>query len=174
MKTRTAVAVLLLLACPAIGFAQKPKAVKPVVVRHDKTVDFTKFRTYSYQQGQPAILKDVDARIVADLEAQLQAVGLTRAPEGSGDVVVTYYSVTRTDVDLATFDRQEPAAGTQRKMAETYTVGTLVVDVKPADAAAPAWRVKIDEVLAGDAAAQLKTVDGAVAAIFSVYPTRAK
>jgi hypothetical protein len=172
-KTRFAVAVLLVLAVAVPGFAQKkPAAPKAVVVHQDKTVDFTKFHTYSYEKGQPAIIKQGDERVVAGIEAQLKELGLTKAASGPGDVVVTYYSVTRTDVDLSTFDKAEPARGEQRKPAETYKVGTLVVDVKPAAAKQPAWRAKIEGVMKGDEATQLAAIDKAVVALFGVYPTR--
>ncbi len=174
LKTRIAVAAVLLMACPVLAVAQKPATVarKASVVHLDKAVDFAKFRTYSYQVGHPAILKDVDDRIVAGIEAQLKQLGLTRAESGPGDVTVTYYSVTRTDVDLATFDKAEPAQGTERKPAQTFKVGTLVVDVKAGDRATPAWRAKVEGALEGDAAAQMKTVDEAVVAAFRLYPTR--
>ncbi len=168
MRTRIALVILLALACAAPTFAQAKKAT---VVHIDKTVDFAKFHTYSLEMGQPAIVKEVDARIVADIEAELKALGLMKASSGSGDIIVTYYSVTRTDVNLATFDEQ-PKAGAQRKSAETYKVGTLVVDVKPASKATPAWRAKVEGVLKGDPATQLRTVDQAVIGIFFVYPTR--
>ncbi len=174
MKGHIAVAAWLVLACPLLGAAPKPPTGKPVVVQVDKGVDFTAFRTYSYEAGYPAMVKEVDARIVADIEAQLAALGLTRAASGPGDVVVSYFSVMRTDVDLASFDARAPQAGTERKAAETFKVGTLVMNVKAASTGKVAWRAKIEGVLTGDTAAQLAVIDGAVASVFNVYPTRTK
>ncbi len=51
-------------------------------------------------------------------------------------------------------------------------VGTLVVDVKAASTGNVAWRAKVDDVLKGDAAAQLAVVDQAVTKLFELYPTR--
>jgi hypothetical protein len=170
MKTRIAAAVLLVLLCPVLGVAQK--AMVPTVVHLDKTVDFTTFHTYSYEPSHPAILKEVDARIVAGIEAQLKALGLTKAASGKGDIVVTYHSVSRTDVDLSTFDKVEPAPGGERKAAQTLKVGTLAVDVNAASTGKLAWRGKVEKVFSGDAATQLKTVDEAVVAVFGVYPTK--
>jgi Domain of unknown function (DUF4136) len=171
IKTRILVVAFLVLALPVLGIAQKPTA-KASVVHQDQTTDFAKFKTYSLETGQPAIIKEVDARIVSDIEAQLTALGLTKATSGPGDVIVTYYSVTRTDVDLATFDKAEPKPGAPRKPAQTFKVGTLVVDVKPSVKATPAWRAKVEDVLKGDTATQMKTVDEAVVAAFGIYPTR--
>jgi hypothetical protein len=170
MKTRIAVVVVMLaLLCPGLVLAQK---LVPTVVQQDKTVDFTTFRTYSYEASHPAILKEVDARIVVDIEKELAALGLTKAATGKGDVVVTYHSVTRNDVDLATFDTKQPAAGGERKAAETLKIGTLAVDVKVASTGKLAWRAKVERVFSGDKAAQLNGVDYAVAEVFTVYPTK--
>ncbi len=172
MKTRTLVACLLVLICPVLAFAQKTPAPKASVVHRDKTVDFAKFKTYSYEKGQPAIRQDVDARIFATIEAQMAALGLTKAMSGPGDVIVTYYSVTRTDVDLATFDKNQPATGKLRTPAQTFSVGTLVVDLKLGESRASAWRAKVEGALKGDAAAQLDSIDKAVVAAIDLYPTR--
>jgi len=169
MRTRLAVALLIALLIPVLGLAQKA----PTVMQLDKAVDFATFHTYSYEPGHPAILKEVDARVVAGIEAQMAAVGLTKAAAGKGDVVVTYHTVTRTDVDLSTFDNVQPQAGGERKPAETLKIGTLVVDVKSTAAGKLAWRAKVEQVFAGSPAAQLKAVDEAVVAVFSVYPTKA-
>jgi hypothetical protein len=138
----------------------------------DKAVDFTKFQAYSYEPAHPAILKEADARVVAGIEAQMAALGLTKAASGKGDVVVTYHSVTRNDVDLSTFDTAQPAAGAERKAAETLKIGTLVVDVKAAATGKVVWRAKVERAFVGDTATQLKTIDEAVVAVFGVYPTK--
>jgi hypothetical protein len=165
--------VLLLVMCPALAIGQTPGAPKPVVVRLDKSVDFSTFHTYSYKPSHAAMVKEVDARIVAAIEAQLRALGLTpAAPGAAADVTVTYHSVMRTDADLSTFDEVQPASGAQRKPTETYRVGTLAVDVIPSGKTAPAWRAKADGVLKGSTEAQIKVIDDTVAALFGVYPTK--
>lgn len=170
MKTRIAtVVVVLAVLCAGLAVAQK---LTPTVVQQDKTADFTAFHTYTYQAGHPAILKDVDARVVAGIEKELAALGLTKATTGQGDVVVTYHSVTRTDVDLSTFDGAKPAAGGERKAAQTLKIGTLAVDVKTAATGTLVWRAKVERVFSGDAATQMAAVDDAVSAVFGVYPTR--
>ncbi len=172
MKTRTVSVCMIGAICTVVAFAQKTAAPKASVVHRDKAVDFATFKTYSYETGQPAIRQDVDARIVGTIEAQMAALGLTKAMSGPGDVLVTYYSVTRTDVDLATFDKKQPEAGKQRTPAQTFTVGTLVVDVKLAGNRASVWRAKVEGALKGDADTQVDSIDKAVVAAFDLYPTR--
>jgi hypothetical protein len=170
MKTRIAVVVVMLaMLWPGLALAQK---VVPAVVQQDKTVDFTAFHTYSYEASHPAILKEVDARVVAGIEKELAGLGLTKATSGKGDVVVTYHTVSRNDVDLSTFDNAPPAAGGERKAAEVLKVGTLVVDARAGSTGKLAWRAKVERVFAGDQATQMKTVDEAVVAAFTVYPTK--
>ncbi len=170
MKRRiVAVIAALVMVCAGLALAQK---LAPTVVQHDKTVDFAAFHTYSYEPSHPAILKEVDARVVADIEKELAALGLTKAASGKGDVIVTNHSVARDDVDLATFDEKQPASGGERKAAQTVKVGTLAVDVKVASTGKLAWRAKVERAFSGDKTAQLNGIDYAVTEVFRVYPTR--
>jgi hypothetical protein len=171
MKTRIASLVGLAVLMAVFGAAQTPP-ILPKVVQQDKAVDFASFHTYTYDASHPAMLKEVDARVVAAMETELASLGLTKATTGKGDIVVTYHTVTRNDVDLSTFDNTPPAAGAERKAADTLKIGTLVVDVKAAASGKLAWRAKVERAFVGDKATQLKTVDEAVKMVFTVYPTR--
>ncbi len=163
MRTRIAAAlVLAALLCPVAGFGQTAR-----VVQQDETIDVTKFRTYSYVPGHPAILKEVDQRILAAIDTQLGAKGLKKVPSG-GDAVISYHAVQRQDVDLSTFDNQK-AAG---QAASTLKVGTMAVDLKDAATGKLAWRAKVEDVLRGDQAAQLATIEKAIAALFEKYPKK--
>jgi hypothetical protein len=164
MTARIAALTLAVLMCPVPGMTQTAQ-----VMQQDKTVDVTKFRTFSYQVGHPAFLKEVDQRIVAGIEAQLVARGLTKAASGPGDVIVTYHSVQRTDLDLAATDKQARATGGTAEPV-LLKVGTLAVDLKEAGTGKLVWRARIDDVLSGDQAAQMGTVDKCIVALFQWYP----
>jgi hypothetical protein len=170
MKTRIASFVALAGLVAVLGLAQT--AIPPKVMQQDKAIDFASFRTYTYEASHPAILKEVDARVLAAIEKQMAALGLTKATTGPGDIVVTYHTVTRNDVDLATFDNKAPALGAERKPAETLKIGTLVVDASVPATGKLAWRARVERAFAGDQGTQLKTVDEAVASVFTVYPTK--
>jgi len=162
MKTRIASAlVLAALLCPVAARAQTAQ-----VVQHDKTIDVGKFKTYSVETGHPAILEEVDRRILAGLETQLAAKGLTKVASGPADAIVTYHAVQRQDVDLDTFDKAK-AAGQPAAMLK---IGTMAVDLKDAATGKLAWRAKVEDVFRGDTAAQLATLDKAIAALFEKYP----
>ena len=59
-----------------------------------------KAKTYSWTASQPSHIKTIDAQIVAAVDRELSALGFTKAESGKGDVLATYASVSRTDVDL--------------------------------------------------------------------------
>src|SRR5512138_3250352 len=79
------------------GSAQAPKY--GVTVTPEKGVDYSKFKTYAWTKGQPANTQAIDAQIVAAVDRELAALGMTKAASNP-DVLVTYYSVSRTDVDV--------------------------------------------------------------------------
>jgi hypothetical protein len=169
MKTFMSTLCVLALAIPVVAVAQKPKEPVTVsLIQHDAATDFTKFKTYSWTRGHAAIDPTVDAQIVAAIDTQLAAKGLTRAEKS--DVVVCYHSVERVDVDLATFD-ENPAPGAARRVAQTVRVGTLVVDLKSATTNALVWRAKAEGVTSNLPAANRPAfLNGAVAKLFALYP----
>jgi len=163
MRTRIA-ALALAASCGAVpALAQTAQ-----VLKQDKSIDVASFKTFSYQVGHAALLKEVDQRIQAGIEAQLVARGLQKAASGPGDLVYTYHSIQRQDVDLATVDKKGP--GGEKLEPTILKVGTLALDLKEGSTGKLAWRGKIEGVLTGDHAAQLETVDKAIAALFEKYP----
>jgi hypothetical protein len=102
----------------AVLCAQTPTYGVTVTVA--KGVDPAKFKTYSWIKGGPSPDKTVDAQIVAAIDRELPGVGLTKTASGKPDVLVTYYSLRRTDVNL---EAKPDSAGRQPQ----YPVGSLMV-----------------------------------------------
>jgi hypothetical protein len=145
--------------------AQMPKY--GVTVTADKQVDFAKFKTYSWTQGQPSPIKAIDAHVMAAVDRELGTLGLTKATAGSGDVLATYYSLSRTDVDLK---GKADSAGAYPQ----YWVGTLVVALlDPADRRR-LLRLRIDKPIEAERAKLEAGIDSAVVALFAKYPTRGR
>src|SRR5580765_7848810 len=112
-----------LAAAPAA--AQMPKY--GVTVEADKNLDYTVFKTYSWTEGHPSSDKGIDARVIAAVDRELSALGMTKATSGPGDVLATYYSLSRTDVDTK-------AKADSKGVRPEQSVGTLVVALlDPAD-----------------------------------------
>ena len=143
--------------------AQMPKY--GVTVEAEKGVDFSKFKTYSWTQGQPSPLKTIDAQITGAVDRELAALGMSKAASGPGDVLVAYYSVSRTDVDLKA---RPDAKGLQPQ----YSVGTLMVALLEPKSRNRLLRLRADKPIDGDTGKLEPVINSAVAEMFTQYPTR--
>ncbi|HVH27234.1 MAG TPA: DUF4136 domain-containing protein [Vicinamibacterales bacterium] len=136
-----------------------------IAVTAEKDVDFAKFKTYSWMAGQPSAIKAVDAQIVAAVDRELAGLAMKKATSGPGDVVVSYYSLSRTDVDL----KAKPDAKGARP---GYSVGSLgVVLLEPASRRR-LLQLRVDEPIETQAEELAATIDRVVAEMFAKYPTR--
>ena len=149
----------------AVVPAQMPKY--GVTVEAEKNVDFAKFKTYSWTKGQPSAVKTIDARITAAVDRELAALGMTKAASGPGDVLLAYYSVTRTDVNL----KAKPDA---KGLQPQYSVGTLMVALLDKDSRNRLLRLRIDKPIDTDTTQLDAAIDSAVTEMFTKYPTRTK
>ena len=134
-----------------------------VTITVAKGVDPAKFKTYSWIKGGPSPDKTVDAQIVAAIDRELPGVGLTKAASGKPDVLVTYYSLRRTDVNL---EAKPDSAGRQPQ----YPVGSLMD---------PGTRKRVvqlrtDKPLELEPAKLEAGINAAVTEMFAKYPTRQK
>src|SRR4051812_7425439 len=107
----------LCVAFAAVAAAQTSQSKYGVTVKAEKNVDFAKFASYSWSPGRPSPDKTIDTQVIAAVDRELAALGMTKATSGQGDVLVTYYSTSRTDVDVkgkanATGARPQYSVGT--------------------------------------------------------------
>jgi hypothetical protein len=131
-----------------------------------KPAALTKARTYTWTVGRPSFNKKIDAAIVAAVDRELLARGLTKAAEGTGDVTVAYSSLSRTDVDT----KNAPKEGAARE----FDVGTLVVNMANPANRESLFQVRVDTPFTRDAAVLEGEINTAVAAIFAKYPAPPK
>jgi hypothetical protein len=149
----------------AVAFAQMPKY--GVKVMQEKGVDYAKFKTYTWTQGQPSQDKKIDAAIVSAVDREMAGLGMTKAASGTGDVFVTYYSLSRTDVNL----KAKPDA---QGSLPHYSVGTLVVGLLDTGTRKRLLRLRVDKPIETEQAKLEATINEAVAALYAQYPTRTK
>ena len=76
-------------------------SAQDVAVDHNRSVDFSKFHTYSWGSGVPAKNPLIDRQIRTSLEEQLTAKGLRRVEEG-GDLSIIHIVAVDTDIKVAT------------------------------------------------------------------------
>jgi hypothetical protein len=146
--------------------AQTPMPKYGVTVTAEKGVDFAKFKAYSWTQGQPSPSKTIDAQVMAAVDRELAALGMTKAAQGPGDVLVAYYSLMRTDVDLK--GKAGPDGLPQ------YPVGTLVVALLEPASRKRLLRLRTDKPIDTEPAKLEAAINSAAAALFAEYPTRKK
>jgi hypothetical protein len=161
----------LILACVLVGVGSAAllgqKTNYGVTVPVVKPAVLAKVKTYSWVSTQPAPLKATDALIVAAVDRELAAQGLTKITEGKAEVQATYASLKRTDVDARSkADTSKDATGT---MAE-FAVGTLVVELRDPATKQPVFRVRIDKPIGADRSKLKEVIDEAVKAMFEKYP----
>ena len=162
---RLIVGALLCAAAVAVPSAQMPTYGVTVTVA--KNVDAAKFKTYSWTKGGPSADKAVDAQIMAAVDRELSRLGLSKAASGKGDVLVTYYSLRRTDVNL----KADPDASGKRP---EYAVGSLLVAMLDPGTRRRLVQLRTDKPVDLDPAKTEAIINGAVAELFTKYPTRPK
>jgi uncharacterized protein DUF4136 len=162
-SVRVAIALNLVLAGATPMVAQTPKY--HVTVTTDSKADFSKFKTYTWENGWQAYDKTVHANIRASVDRQLAAVGLEKRESGPADLLVTYASLRRIDVDL----KAKPSKDGTRPQ---YDVGTLVVLLLDPGTRNELFRGRVDKPIVLEPEKVQPVVDGAVTEMFAKYPTR--
>ena len=174
------VALALLLA-PVVLFAQK------VSYDYNKAANFASFKTYAHKPGTPVGQELIDQRIVAAIETELAAKGLTKS-ESNPDVFVVYHIAFDKEKDISTYSSGYGGGygpygwGWGGGMATTTTqvrdilVGTMVIDLADAKGNQLAWRgmgvKEIDTQAKPDK--RDKSITNAVNKIFKNYPPKQK
>jgi hypothetical protein len=132
----------------------------------DKHTDFTKLRTYTWTTGWSAFDPAVDRTVIGAVDRQLAARGLVRLEAEPSDVLVSYASVQRSDVEVKSKLSSRP-----RELRE-YPAGTLVVRLLEPATRRELFRAKGDAPLGADPAAVARQIDALVSKMFDKYPGR--
>jgi hypothetical protein len=177
MTFRTPLAVAALALLPALALAQKTS------FDYDKTADFASFKTFTLKDGTSVGDPLIDKRIVAALEAELAAKGLTKN-DASPDVAVVYHIAFDKQKDITAWStgggpygyRWGGGWGTTDVRVSEILVGTLVVDVTDAKKNEIVWRgVGIKEVdTQAKADKRDKNINSAVKKILKDFPPKVK
>lgn len=88
----------------------QPDAIGKVESSFDKKTNFTELHTYSWSGGARAYNEEAHRLVVAAFEKEMTALGFKQLPSG-GDVTLSYYNITSTDVDLKKLDEATRAGG---------------------------------------------------------------
>ena len=179
-KTRAIFAIAALM-IPALAFAQKTS------YDYDKTVNFDAFKTYALKDGTKVGQELIDNRIVAAIETELAAKGLTKSD--SPDVFVVYHVAFDKEKDISTFSSGYGGGygpygwgwgggmgGTTSTQVRDILIGTLVVDMADAKKNQVVWRgMGVKEVnTQAKPEKRDKSITNAVKKIFKNYPPKKK
>jgi hypothetical protein len=174
-----------LLTIPALLLAQK------VSYDYEKTANFAGFKTYAHKEGTKVGQSLIDDRIVAAIDTELAAKGLTKT-ESNPDIFVVYHVAFDKQKDISTFSSGSGGGygpygwgwggGWAGGMSTTTTqvrdilIGTLVIDVADAKKSQLAWRgMGVKEVnTQAKPEKRDKSISEAVKKIFKNYPPKPK
>jgi hypothetical protein len=160
------------LACALMVLLLVPQAVGEVESQFDKKADFSALKTYAWSLGHDAYDARAHKAIVADIEAQMTALGFSKAPSASADVFLTYFTVRASEVDLKKLDQlkkeQKDPAGATR------ILGRLAVLVSRPSSRETLWSAVTRRRLSEDPAQWEGELKSAVAALFATYPGKKK
>ena len=147
MQKRFVPLVIAGLLVPTLAVAQKTS------YDFDKTADFTTFKTYALKDGTSVGQPLIDARIVAAIDTELAAKGLTKS-ESAPDLFVVYHVAFDKQKDISTYSSGYGGGygaygwgygggwggGTTSTQVRDILVGTMVIDIADARKGQVAWR----------------------------------
>jgi len=146
---------------------------------YDRSANFGQYKTYSWEQVKTKEALDVD-RIKSAVSAALAAKGWTQVGSG-GDVSIIALEMTQDQQTLNTFyDGFGGGWGWRRfggggfgeatTTTETYTVGTLVVDLYDSKTKQLLWRGSSSDTLSKNSNKNIKNLDKGVEKMFKKFP----
>jgi hypothetical protein len=146
-----------------------------VDAKYDKSTNFSAFKTYSWTTGTPVKNPIMDQRIVADIDTQLAARGLTKVGEGaSADLVVLYHGSISTNTPVNNTGLGGLGIYWGNVMtapaAEQIPIGQLVVDIGDAKTKKLLWLGTAKDTLGNEPSVNTKKIDAAVTMLFKKYP----
>jgi hypothetical protein len=104
----------------------------------DKKVDFSAFRTYSWERGREAYVRPTHEVIVNAIDAEMAGLGFTNAEAAKAQVVIKYHTVCAADVGLDVLEKRQKEGKTDP--APTSILGVLMVEMRAADVRIPSGR----------------------------------
>lgn len=165
MRTQITLTTLMLIGASIASHGPAPAGAQPkygVSVQESKPAALANVKTYRWTETRPSFDKTIDAHVIVAVDRELQSRGLRKLATGPFDMLVTYSSLSRTDVDLKS--KGAPGESSQ------FAVGTLTVDLRDPSNRSSLFRVRLDTPIETDRARLEATINAGVAAMFKKYP----
>lgn len=174
MPKKVIVLIGLALFLASASFAEQVKT------DYDRTANFSRYKTYSWEKVQTPDPLWVD-RIKAAVNGALAAKGWTQMESG-GDISIVAMEINRNHQTLNTYYddfgggwrwRGFGGFGESTTTSETYTVGTLVVDLFDAKTKMLVWRGVSSDMLSDKSDKNIKNLNKGVEKMFQHFPPNA-
>ena len=150
-----------------VGAAAATPSDEHVKVSVDKNTDFSALHTYAWTRGWASFDPRIDAYIVEAVDRELALLGLVKHDAEPVDMVVSYGTVQRSDVDVGA------RRGRNSGVYPEYPVGTLVVLIREAKSRRELLRARAAVPVDVGIPRLEDTIEAIVSRIFAHYPTRA-
>jgi hypothetical protein len=140
---------------------------------YDREVNFKKFRTFAFREGNSTGNPVLDARIKTDVIAAMKAHGLDEVRPENADAIVVAHAATQT---RRTYDTFYDGWGWRYRWARPtlvvneFEVGSIVVDLFDQQTKTAVWHSYATRVLHEDPEKDADQTDRAVMQIFREYP----
>jgi hypothetical protein len=136
-------------------------------VEYDHSVDFSRYKTWSWQAGVPVPPEPVpDKQIREALARGLAVRGLSNV-DSDATLLVRYHAARTTRIDLLPLDSGSSGPATGIRYVET---GSLVVDLLDAASGKVVWRGHVTGVLRYGPQEVAAQIDAAVAELLARFP----
>ena len=138
-------------------------AIGKVESSFDKKANFAALRTYSWAGGARAYNEEAHRLVVAAFEKEMTTLGFKQVTSGA-DVLLSYYNVTSTDVDLKKLDEATRAGSA----APTKMRARMMIVMRAPATRAELWSAITREYVEPDQLAA--TVQRVAERLFATYP----
>jgi hypothetical protein len=155
-----------------------PSLAQQIKTDYDRTANFNQYKTYSWSSVKTKDPLLVD-RIKSAVNSTLAAKGLTQV-DSNGDLSVTAMEITKNQRTLKTFydggfgGWRWGGFGDATTTAETYKVGTLVVDLFDTQSKGLVFRGSSSDTLSSNSDKNIKNLNKGVEKMFKHFPPEAK
>ncbi|MDZ7604978.1 MAG: DUF4136 domain-containing protein [Cyclobacteriaceae bacterium] len=177
---------------PLLVFAMMANvAIAQVKSDYDKTVDFTKYKTYTFAgwaENSDKILNDLDKKRMLDaFKKELDSRGLTLVDE-NGDVAITLYIVVEQKTSTTAYTNYNGGMGygygrwgwgggfgsaTTTYSEDDYLEGTVVIDFYDSGTKKLVWQGVITKEVTQNPQKREKTIPKSVSKLMYQYPVKA-
>ena len=156
-------------------------ALARVTVDFDKTINFSKYKTYAWLKGTPAPNPLGQKRIQQAIEQKLTEKGLTKA-DGAPDLYVVTHASSRKEqhINVDHFGygghrgRRGGYGGPGTTTVNVYDIpiGTLVVDILDGGSKELVWHAVAEETLSDDPQKNAKRIEKVTKKMFKKFPPK--